>query len=34
LKEGFRTRDIADSKTAQEKILGTEAMGEQVLKYI
>jgi 3-isopropylmalate dehydrogenase len=34
LKEGFRTRDIADSKTAQGKILGTEAMGEQVLKYI
>ncbi len=34
LKAGFRTRDIADSKTASDKILGTEAMGEQVLKYL
>jgi 3-isopropylmalate dehydrogenase len=34
LKEGYRTRDISDAKTAADKILGTEAMGEQVLKHI
>src|SRR3954467_7074433 len=34
LKAGFRTRDIADAQTPQDKILGTEAMGEQVLKYL
>ena len=34
LKEGWRTRDIADSHTPAEHILGTEAMGEQVLKRI
>jgi 3-isopropylmalate dehydrogenase len=34
LKAGFRTGDIADPKTAKEKILGTEAMGEEVLKHI
>jgi 3-isopropylmalate dehydrogenase len=31
LKAGFRTRDIADAKTAQDKILGTEAMGREIL---
>jgi 3-isopropylmalate dehydrogenase len=31
LKAGFRTRDIADSKTAADKILGTEAMGKEIL---
>jgi 3-isopropylmalate dehydrogenase len=31
LKEGWRTRDIADAKTEANKILGTEAMGKQVL---
>ena len=30
LKEGYRTRDIADAGTAQEKILGTEVMGNMV----
>lgn len=32
LKAGFRTRDIADATTLSEKILGTKAMGEEVLK--
>jgi 3-isopropylmalate dehydrogenase len=31
LKSGYRTRDIADASTPAEKILGTDAMGEQVL---
>jgi hypothetical protein len=30
----LRTRDVADSKTPADRILGTEGMGEQVLKYI
>ena len=34
LKEGFRTRDIADTKTDSNMILGTDAMGEAVLKFI
>jgi 3-isopropylmalate dehydrogenase len=34
LKDGFRTRDIADAKTPAEKILNTAAMGEKVLNYI
>ncbi|GEO09472.1 3-isopropylmalate dehydrogenase [Segetibacter aerophilus] len=34
LKAGFRTRDIADSQTASNMVLGTEAMGEQVLNNI
>lgn len=34
LKEGYRTRDIADAHTPAEKILGTDAMGEQVLKHL
>ncbi|MBK8518215.1 MAG: 3-isopropylmalate dehydrogenase [Saprospiraceae bacterium] len=34
LKAGFRTRDIADSTTAANMILGTEAMGAEVLKYM
>ena len=34
LKEGYRTRDIADAHTPAEKMLGTEAMGEQVLKHL
>jgi len=34
LKEGFRTRDIADGQTQAGKILGTEAMGEEVLKFL
>jgi 3-isopropylmalate dehydrogenase len=34
LKAGFRTRDIADTHTAPEQILGTEAMGEAVLARI
>lgn len=31
LKEGWRTRDIADTKTSVDRILGTAAMGEKVL---
>ena len=34
LKAGFRTRDIADANTALEKILGTQAMGEEVLNRL
>ncbi len=34
LKAGFRTRDIADSATLPDKILGTEAMGNEVLARI
>jgi 3-isopropylmalate dehydrogenase len=34
LKEGFRTRDIADVATSVDKVLGTKAMGESVLKYL
>ena len=34
LKAGYRTIDIADKTTPKENILGTEAMGEQVLKFL
>ena len=34
LKAGYRTRDIADATTEAAKILGTDAMGEQVLKNL
>jgi len=34
LKEGFRTRDIADANTKHEKILGTEVMGNVVCNII
>ncbi len=34
LKAGYRTRDIADSKTPHEKILGTEVMGNVVCNHI
>jgi len=34
LKEGFRTRDIADASTKHEKILGTEVMGNVVCNMI
>jgi 3-isopropylmalate dehydrogenase len=34
LKSGFRTKDIADSSTPADKILGTERMGEEVMKFI
>ena len=34
LKAGFRTRDIADVTTSPDKILGTEAMGNEVLSRI
>jgi 3-isopropylmalate dehydrogenase len=34
LKEGFRTRDIADANTPHEKILGTEVMGNVVANQI
>ena len=34
LKDGYRTGDIADSKTEKDKILGTKAMGQKVLEYL
>ena len=34
LKKGFRTRDIADETTDPALILGTEAIGEEILKLI
>jgi 3-isopropylmalate dehydrogenase len=34
LKEGYRSRDIANAQTPADKILNTEAIGEQVLSYI
>ena len=34
LKNGYRTGDIADSKTDKSKLLGTKAMGEKVLEYL
>jgi 3-isopropylmalate dehydrogenase len=34
LKDGYRTRDIADIKTPHEKILGTEVMGNVVCNHI
>lgn len=34
LKEGYRTRDIADASTAHEKILGTEVMGNIVCNNV
>ena len=34
LKQGFRTRDIADVNTTKENILGTDAMGEAVLEFL
>jgi 3-isopropylmalate dehydrogenase len=34
LKEGFRTRDIANSETPADKILGTDAMGAELLKHL
>ena len=34
LKAGFRTGDIADAATPKDKILGTVAMGEEILKRI
>lgn len=34
LKAGFRTRDIANSTTSADKILGTDAMGAELLKHL
>src|SRR5688572_25188528 len=34
LKDGFRTKDIADSTTPHEKILGTETMGHMICNQI
>ncbi len=34
LKSGVRTRDIADANTPSDMILGTEATGEALLKYL
>jgi 3-isopropylmalate dehydrogenase len=34
LKAGFRTRDIADENTPADKILGTDAMGAEVLSRL
>ncbi len=34
LKEGFRTKDIADQHTASHQVLGTKEMGQLVLTFI
>ncbi|MFM6936111.1 MAG: isocitrate/isopropylmalate family dehydrogenase, partial [Aquirufa sp.] len=34
LKKGFRTGDIADATTDKSMILGTDAIGEEILKLI
>jgi 3-isopropylmalate dehydrogenase len=34
LKAGFRTGDIADAATPKDKILGTDAIGEEILKRL
>ena len=34
LKEGWRTADIADSKTSKDKILNTQAMGGMIVKQL
>ncbi len=34
LKEGYRTRDIADTSTPKDKILGTDDMGNKVCEHI
>jgi 3-isopropylmalate dehydrogenase len=34
LKDGYRTRDIADSNTASAMILNTEQMGQQLLSAL
>lgn len=34
LKDGYRTRDIADADTPADRVLGTSAMGEQVLRHL
>lgn len=34
LKAGIRTGDIADASTPKDKILGTDAIGEEILKHI
>jgi 3-isopropylmalate dehydrogenase len=34
LKKGFRTGDIADASTDKSMILGTVAIGEEILKLI
>lgn len=34
LKSGYRTGDIADASTPKDKILGTDAIGAEILKYL
>jgi len=34
LKAGYRTADIADAKTAKDKILNTQQMGEQIVNQL
>ena len=34
LDEGYRTPDLADSRTDPSKVLGTEAMGDKVVEFI
>ncbi|MCS7004083.1 MAG: 3-isopropylmalate dehydrogenase [Cytophagales bacterium] len=34
LKDGFRTFDIADSKTSKDKILDTQSCGEKLISYL
>ena len=34
LDEGWRTRDIADATTPADRVLGTAAMGDQVVAHL
>jgi 3-isopropylmalate dehydrogenase len=34
LKQGYRTADIADAKTPNDKILNTQQMGRQVVNQL
>jgi 3-isopropylmalate dehydrogenase len=34
LKQGYRTSDIADAKTAKDKILNTNSMGDQIIEQL
>jgi 3-isopropylmalate dehydrogenase len=34
LREGYRTRDIADADTPAEKVLGTDAMGQRIVEKL
>lgn len=34
IKQGYRTKDIADNNTPSEKILGTKEMGEKIISHL